>query len=80
MSATTLSEESATAEVATEKCRPAPTSAKLFLSEALGTFLLVLFGCGSVHTAVLLGAQAGLWQVAIVWGLAIMLAIYVVGA
>jgi glycerol uptake facilitator protein len=29
---------------------------------------------------VLTGAQSGLWQVAIVWGLAIMLAIYAVGA
>ena len=57
-----------------------PSSAKLFLAEGLGTFLLVLFGCGSVHAAVLMGAQAGLWQVAIVWGLSIMLAIYVVGA
>jgi glycerol uptake facilitator protein len=50
------------------------------IAEFVGTFLLVLFGCGSVHAATLVGAQNGLWQVAIVWGLAIMLAIYVVGA
>ncbi len=50
------------------------------IAELIGTYLLVLFGCGVVHTAVLTGAQAGLWQVAIVWGVAIMLAIYVVGA
>ncbi len=50
------------------------------LGEAFGTFLLVLLGCGSVHTAVLLGAHSGLWQVAIVWGLAIMLAIFTVDA
>src|SRR5262245_42378778 len=49
------------------------------LAEVLGTFLLVFFGCGAVHTAVLTGAQAGLWQVAIVWAVAIMIAIYVVG-
>lgn len=50
------------------------------LAEAFGTFLLVLLGCGSVHAAVLLGAHSGLWQVAIVWGLAIMLAIFTVDA
>jgi glycerol uptake facilitator protein len=48
------------------------------LAEALGTFLLVFFGCGSVHVAVL-GDLTGLWQVGIVWGIAIMVAIYVVG-
>lgn len=50
------------------------------LAEFLGTYLLVLFGCGVVHSAVLTGSQSGLWQVAVVWGLAIMLAIYVTGA
>jgi glycerol uptake facilitator len=49
------------------------------LAEVLGTFLLVFFGCGAVHVAVL-GNLSGLWQVGIVWGIAIMLAIYVVGA
>jgi glycerol uptake facilitator protein len=49
------------------------------LAEVLGTFLLVFFGCGAVHTAVLTGAQSGLWQVAIVWAVAIMVAVYVVG-
>jgi glycerol uptake facilitator protein len=50
------------------------------LAEFLGTYMLVLFGCGVVHSAVLTGSQSGLWQVAVVWGLAIMLAIYVTGA
>ncbi|HND52248.1 MAG TPA: MIP/aquaporin family protein [Pirellulaceae bacterium] len=49
-------------------------------AEWLGTFILVLFGCGAVHAAVVMGAQSGVWQVAIVWGVAIMLAIYTVGA
>ena len=44
---------------------------KVMLAESFGTFLLVFFGCGAVHAAVLMSAQAGLWQVAIVWGLAI---------
>jgi glycerol uptake facilitator protein len=48
-------------------------------AEVLGTYILIFFGCGAVHAAVLTGAQAGLWQVAIVWGVAIMLAVYVVG-
>ena len=56
-----------------------PTLRHCFLAEVLGTFLLVLFGCGAVHSAVVGEALTGLWQVGIVWGLAIMLAIYTVG-
>lgn len=48
-----------------------------FLGEALGTFLLVFFGCGSVAAAVLTGAQVGVFQVAIVWGIGIAVAIHV---
>jgi glycerol uptake facilitator protein len=48
-------------------------------AEALGTFLLVFFGCGAVHVAVLTGALTGLGQVALVWAIAITSAIYVVG-
>src|SRR3954466_8441945 len=47
-----------------------------FVGEFFGTFLLVFFGCGSVATAVLTGAQAGIFQVAIVWGIGIATAIY----
>jgi glycerol uptake facilitator-like aquaporin len=49
------------------------------LAEFLGTFLLVLLGCGAVHSAVLMDGLSGLWQIGIVWGIAIMLAIYVCG-
>jgi glycerol uptake facilitator protein len=53
---------------------------RTLLAEGLGTFILVLFGCGAVHSAVLTGAQSGLWQVAIVWGCGVAFAIYCVGA
>lgn len=46
------------------------------VGEALGTFLLVLFGTGSVACAVLTGALQGLWQVAVVWGFGVTLSIY----
>src|SRR5215217_9145339 len=50
------------------------------VGEFLGTFLLVFFGCGSVATAVLTGAQVGIFQVAIVWGIGITTAIYLTGS
>ncbi len=50
------------------------------LAEIVGTFILVFFGVGVVHTAVLTGAQAGLWQVAVVWGIGIAVAIYATAA
>ncbi len=50
------------------------------IAESVGTFILVLFGIGSVAAAVFTGAQVGLWQVAAVWGFGVTLAIYVSGA
>ena len=50
------------------------------VGETLGTFVLVLFGTGSVAAAVYTGAQVGLWQVAAVWGFGVTLAIYISGA
>ena len=50
------------------------------LAEALGTYILCFFGPGSVAVAVLVGGMQGIWQVAAVWGFAIALAIYAVGA
>ena len=49
------------------------------IAEVVGTFILILFGCGAVHAAVLTGAQQGVWQVAIVWGMGVTLAVFVVG-
>lgn len=51
-----------------------------FIGEFFGTFLLVFFGCGSVCAAVLTGAQVGVFQVAIVWGLGIATAIHLTGS
>jgi glycerol uptake facilitator protein len=48
--------------------------------EFLGTFILVFFGCGSVAASVLTGAQVGIFQVAIIWGIGIATAIYLVGS
>lgn len=48
-----------------------------FSGELIGTFLLVFFGCGSVATAVALDVPVGLFQVAIVWGLGLSVAIFV---
>lgn len=47
-----------------------------FVGELIGTFLLVFFGCGSVAVSVLFSAHVGLFQVAMVWGLGVAMAIY----
>ena len=49
---------------------------KEFIGETLGTFILVLFGCGSVAVSVLFDGYSGLFQIAIVWGIGVSLAIY----
>ena len=47
-----------------------------FIGEFIGTFILVLFGCGSVAVSVLFNAHQGLLQIALVWGFGVSLAIY----
>lgn len=47
-----------------------------FKGETLGTFLLVLFGTGSVAVSVLFNAHQGLMQIALAWGIGVTLAIY----
>jgi glycerol uptake facilitator protein len=46
------------------------------IGEMVATFVLVLFGCGSVAGAVLFDSYAGLLQIALVWGFGATLAIY----
>jgi glycerol uptake facilitator protein len=48
--------------------------------EFAGTFVLVFFGVGAVNAAVVTGAQAGLWQVAVVWAVGVSLGIYTCAA
>lgn len=43
----------------------------------IGTYLLVIFGCGAVTVSVLFDAYQGLLQIALVWGFGVSLAIYV---
>lgn len=47
-----------------------------FIGELLGTFLFVLFGCGSVAASVLFGAYQSLLELALVWGSGVTLSIY----
>lgn len=49
---------------------------KEFIGEFIGTFLLVLFGCGSVAVNVLFNAHSGLMQVGLIWAIAVTLAVY----
>jgi len=49
---------------------------RAFLGEFLGTFLMVLFGCGAVAVSVLFNSHQGLFQIAVIWGLSVGLAIY----
>lgn len=49
---------------------------KMFVGEFLGTFILVLFGCGAVAVSILFDAYQGLPQIALIFGMGVTLAIY----
>ncbi|WP_372712543.1 MIP/aquaporin family protein [Ilyobacter sp.] len=49
------------------------------IAEYLGTGLLIFFGAGCVSSLVLSGAQMGLWEISIVWGFGVAMAIYITG-
>ena len=46
------------------------------LAEFIGTAILIFFGVGCVAAMVLTGAEFGQWEVSIVWGLGVTIAIY----
>ncbi len=48
-----------------------------YFGEFLGTFILVLFGCGSVAATVLFGVFNSLLEVALIWGVGVAIAIFV---
>lgn len=52
---------------------------RCFIGEAVGTFLLVFFGCGAVAASILHEAHLGLFQVAMIWGLGLAVAIQISG-
>ena len=54
--------------------------ARRCLAEVVGAYLMVTIGTGVVAASVVSGAQVGLWQVAVVWGAGVTLAIYATGA
>ncbi len=49
------------------------------LAEFIGTALLIIFGVGVVAALVLSGAEFGQWEISVVWGLGVSMAIYVTG-
>ena len=49
---------------------------KGFIGEMLGTFILTLFGCRSVVVAVLFGEDNSIFQIGLVWGIGVTLAIF----
>ncbi|MGC2693102.1 MAG: MIP family channel protein, partial [Desulfobaccales bacterium] len=47
-----------------------------FAGEMLGTFILVFFGISAVAVTILFSAHSGLFQVAMIWGIGVFIAIY----
>lgn len=53
-----------------------PTLAGQCLAEFLGTALLIFFGTGCVAALKVAGATFGLWEISIIWGVGVSMAIY----
>lgn len=50
------------------------------ISEFIGAFILLFFGAGCVATLVLKGNPYNGWDIALIWGFAVTMAIYITGA
>jgi glycerol uptake facilitator protein len=50
------------------------------IAEFLGTGLLIFFGVGCVAALKLAGASFGQWEISIIWGLGVAMAIYLTAA
>ncbi len=50
------------------------------ISELIGSWILIFIGCGSVASLVLSGADISQWEISIIWGIAVTIAVYITGA
>ena len=57
-----------------------PTLKGQCIAEFLGTGLLIFFGVGCVAALKLAGASFGQWEISIIWGLGVAMAIYLTAA
>jgi len=53
-----------------------PTLKGQCIAEFLGTALLIFFGTGCVAALKLGGADLGLWEISIIWGIGVSMAVY----
>ncbi len=49
------------------------------IAEFIGTGMLIFFGVGCVAALVVAGAKLGQWEISVIWGLGVAMAIYVTG-
>lgn len=75
-----MTTETSPTDMPAEQVSSKPSMMTAAAGELVGTFILVFFGVGAVQAAVATGAQAGLWQVAVVWAIGVSLAIYATAA
>ncbi len=75
-----MTTETSPTDTPAEQVSSQPSMMTAAAGELFGTFILVFFGVGAVQAAVAAGAQAGLWQVAVVWAIGVSLAIYATAA